>query len=1033
VNGGGANATYSFLPWTRRGLANALTGPPAGTALRPTLSVAVEIEGDQGSAQTISQTIHLIGPGDVVGVSPRAIIRQEPRQWAKDFLPNYLPFIEFYDEDFPWRHSPEPPNQQDQLRPWLALVVLAQGEFEDVPAAGPLPAIKVAAADTLFPFWKQLWAWAHVQVNAAIGGTTPLPPADVAAQLEAMVAANPDIACSRLICPRRLEPRKTYHAFLVPAYESGRRAGLGEDLVGVKALDPAWGVGQTRFPVYYRWEFGTAERGDFEYLVGLLKPRLVDPRVGTRLMDISEPGGVVAEPSVAALALEGALRSPQTVSTPWPASYPDPFQKELAGFINLADGIQQASATRDPVITPPFYGRWHALQRQLNPASWGGAYPYNADAQWITELNLDPRHRAAAGLGATVVCDRQEELINQAWWQIGDILEANRRIRLAQLAAAASRSLHTRIASVPTDRLLAITQPVHSQLFGSEETIHFKVKASPLPDAALAPTFRRMVRPRGKIARAALAHVPARASLLARLNSGDISAAPSRTAPAGAATLANLAREVDAGGPSRDRGGLIVTIQNAVIRAGLAGLNGLNAALPSTPAPVARGIAALTARLAPSARQALSEANFTAKAVRALPTSADFRITAPDEIVSFRTGGRDSVEATLFKSALLGLAEQFEVQVQPTRPQLPLDLGRVRVSVTAGIDPAVTIPGRTLATIGLPTRYREQLAETFVPVMAYPRFDRPMYEALRDLSVDNLVPNLNLVPHNTIALLKENRRFIEAYMVGLNHEMGRELLWREYPTDQRGSYFRRFWDVRDSMPPTGTAAAAWAEQTRDIPEIHNWSLRARLGAHPNQPAGPLQDRLVLLMRGALLARFPNVVISAQRAQWQADRKKPRLPAPVATDAERTANQKFPLYSATVAPDVTFLGFDLGVAQAKGGASTDPAADPGWFFVIRQRPGETLFGLDIEDGAASTPLKEWDDLTWEDLASRGLVVDGHLRLPTDSAGTPKVNPTSSLKIYGRDVFWNDASNAAAIAAILYQDPVMVAVHAKEMLP
>ena len=31
-------------------------------------------------------------------------------------------------------------------------------------------------------------------------------------------------------------------------------------------------------------------------------------------------------------------------------------------------------------------------------------------------------------------------------------------------------------------------------------------------------------------------------------------------------------------------------------------------------------------------------------------------------------------------------------------------------------------------------------------------------------------------------------------MVGLNHEFARKLLWREYPTDQRGSYFRQFWD-----------------------------------------------------------------------------------------------------------------------------------------------------------------------------------------------------------------------------------------------
>ena len=35
-------------------------------------------------------------------------------------------------------------------------------------------------------------------------------------------------------------------------------------------------------------------------------------------------------------------------------------------------------------------------------------------------------------------------------------------------------------------------------------------------------------------------------------------------------------------------------------------------------------------------------------------------------------------------------------------------------------------------------------------------------------------------------------RFVEAFMVGLNHEMNHELVWRTYPTDQRGTPFRRF-------------------------------------------------------------------------------------------------------------------------------------------------------------------------------------------------------------------------------------------------
>ena len=34
-------------------------------------------------------------------------------------------------------------------------------------------------------------------------------------------------------------------------------------------------------------------------------------------------------------------------------------------------------------------------------------------------------------------------------------------------------------------------------------------------------------------------------------------------------------------------------------------------------------------------------------------------------------------------------------------------------------------------------------------------------------------------------------------MCGLNHEFAGELLWRGYPTDKRGSYFRQFWDVSE--------------------------------------------------------------------------------------------------------------------------------------------------------------------------------------------------------------------------------------------
>ncbi len=46
----------------------------------------------------------------------------------------------------------------------------------------------------------------------------------------------------------------------------------------------------------------------------------------------------------------------------------------------------------------------------------------------------------------------------------------------------------------------------------------------------------------------------------------------------------------------------------------------------------------------------------------------------------------------------------------------------------------------------------------------------------------------------------DGQDFSESNMVGLNHEMARELLWSEFPTDQRSTSFRQFWDTSESNP-----------------------------------------------------------------------------------------------------------------------------------------------------------------------------------------------------------------------------------------
>ena len=46
-------------------------------------------------------------------------------------------------------------------------------------------------------------------------------------RVQAILGQNPDLAYSRLLCPRRLGDNTGYHAFVVPTFETGRLAGLG--------------------------------------------------------------------------------------------------------------------------------------------------------------------------------------------------------------------------------------------------------------------------------------------------------------------------------------------------------------------------------------------------------------------------------------------------------------------------------------------------------------------------------------------------------------------------------------------------------------------------------------------------------------------------------------------------------------------------------------------------------------------------------------------------------------------------------------
>ncbi|HYM59325.1 MAG TPA: hypothetical protein VEZ11_00380 [Thermoanaerobaculia bacterium] len=1118
-------ATYSFLPWLRQGISNQIVGGASDNG-RAVMNVQLQLNGAGVSGspdlnEPVSRNVALFGPGDVIGIDARAVFRTEPLHWTTNFEANYLAAIDFYDEDFPCRYTPAPPDAKNRLQPWLALVVLEERDKAPEFAEGkdvrdkPLPYIEVSDR-SLFPAADQLWAWTHVHVNRSLAAndgefvSTDIPA--VIARFQAVLAENPDLAYSRVLCPRRLDPNKAYHAFLIPSFESGRRAGLGLDPFANPALpdvttsawvDYANRPEPTRYPVYYRWYFHTGGAGDFESLVRLLQPKPPDHRVGRRDMDVQKPGlnvrGIQAgRPDLGGvLKLGGALRVPDAdFSGPeldevhkyenWATPYPQPIQEDIAKVVDLADDYAALAADAankgagildpgdpskgdpDPVITPPLYGTWHAMTKRMLKARDGSAVPNPEN--WVHELNLDPRFRVGAGFGTRVVQDQQEKYMNAAWEQIGRVLEGNRRIRLGQLAMSASTAWYDRhlrpLATANQQRALLVVAPLNKRVVFDGATVHQQYAEAFVQPAMTSPALRRVLRPRARLVKSLpFSNNQPFERLLDRVNKGEVSAAPPKVAPPGAMKIDDFAKAVGSPLPPGLQGSLgNAAIGNPALRWWVLLIALLLAILIFFIAPFAVAAAVAAALFgiawwvfnimtkainAAHAAQTISTVAPPASTIDAIPPSPDFVLTDPGSGYVPTRGTTDSFEATRFKDGLRALSTLLGASTQAGQvpPKRTLDLGKVSSEVVVRIDPQKTIPKRVMSSVIFPQRVLDEIGGDFVEAMAYPVIDTPMYEPLKNLSPELLLPNITFIPQNSVTLLETNQKFIEAYMAGLNHEFARELLWREYPTDQRGSYFRQFWDVSAFFNAGNLDDATLKEKLRDITRLDFWALTSKLGEHNNrQMSSGGAATVVLVIRGELLKRYPNAVVYAHRARWQLTKGKidPTLERLLEdlTPAEELkpplTKVRTPLYDAKVDPDIYFFGFDLTVAEARGGSGDPGDDDPGWFFVIKERPGEPRFGLEPPRSTRGVvqpaKLGSWNDLSWTDVEASG--TGPFLQIPgakTPAISEPIVSDPEHVQFLDdKNVAWSGDMSSADLAYILFRVPVLVAIHATELI-
>lgn len=952
-------AKYSFASWFRQGLATQLNlpdelAPPASAASDGSsgfLSLNLHLFGDDEERDKITKQISMIGPGEITGIEGRAVIRTEPAHLDTNFEYNYFPYIEFYEEDFPWRYTPWAPNG-DRLRPWLALVVLAEDEFERLPFTGSLRAfsLKDGPENGPMPAPYQGWAWAHVHLNGPVYNAVRDTHEEAAAELARIIELSPNKAHSRILCPRKLKANTRYHAFLIPAFEKGRLAGLGAPKRSIDETDvqlASWGHPQDHFngyvsfqnkwPIYYQWQFKTAGEGaDFETLARKIVPRTLPPDVGQQWIDIRSPGYGLAyggdeDPDQGLVKMAGALLPTETEEADFLDPDPDntdhtAFVEALAELINLNELLKEEgnTAADDPIISPTLYGRWHALQAQVFPTD---------RQEWINELNLDPRRRIAAGLGAEAVRRRQEHYMDRAWGQFGELFEVNERLRKTSFMAKVNENLYQKhLQPLTAAQLISVTSGLHQVIKPGSSTLRSIINSKAVPNAMMTPAYNKFTRPNGTLMR--------------------------RTANSS---------------------------NNAAARVSSISIYPIKEFFPSTSndeeinEPESPNVLGLKHPLDGLLDEAVLDIE------NGLSSTVMARLRRPgimnDQV--FGTALRKFID--YFKS------EQWKKEETKT----PLYLtGEFKPNLLKAIDPPSNMMRRLNIRLSAdPEVIKDQDEDLVSEILAAPTFPDPTYEELLTISDEFLLPNLELIPENTAAVMKLNRPFIESYLVGLNHEMARELLWRAFPTDQRGTYFRKFWDSRDNPD---------LETDPDITPIHSWGKTA-LGAHPGRESQT--QPLVFVLRADLLRRYPDLVIYMNKAKETQHDSGQTIREP---NEEKAL---YPLFHAKIASDIICLGFDITMETA--------LVDPGWFFILQQRPGAVQFGMDLPNSATGNvpPLNSWDDLNWAHFPAANTYLDLESDRPEEPADTEGIS-------------WGET--AAHTAWITNQKPFRLAIHAKALL-
>lgn len=415
-----------LLSYLRKGLGQYIDGKNTKDG-RPIIDLTVNMEGNKVSTEsnpkeealTEKTQILMVGPADVKQVNP-GIISQiyPPAINTERFNSNFMPYMEFFEGDFPWRYTPLPAKDDGNCTPWLVLVAVTEDEYKLVTEEGKKKVEFILTDDRyineVFPSKKLTLhdKLAHVQLEQD----------------------DDEDGISRLLCGSKIDPGKRITVFLLPAFETGRRSGLGMDYKDIPLDTLSWEGNAKEFPVYYHWSYNTESiKKDFEDFANKLdmQPESAYNDLKANLtVDIAESGlandgldvyrdrkeeCVIDVPAALKLALGN-----QKDAREEPNEYKESLKKELelnSVFYENVEG--ELPTNEDPWVVPPVYGARHLLSEKKDLDGNGV----------VAEVNLKLKHRIAAGMGASVVKENQEYFVHRAWQKVEKINQLNQELR----------------------------------------------------------------------------------------------------------------------------------------------------------------------------------------------------------------------------------------------------------------------------------------------------------------------------------------------------------------------------------------------------------------------------------------------------------------------------------------------------------------------------------------------------------------------------------------------------------------------------